>query len=373
MIESLEGTERCLITRRILPAGTANIYENLPRGLKDTISEVHYVDGEDPSNKGKIGTYGIDLDETWIERIENTATNLVDLIKISDHGLGRWPEPDVEKLVSEHPLSALKEERVEGRWGPDQAKFWLPGWTLDQGSEGACVGFSNTQFLNAEPIRATFDNAYARGVYHRAQQIDPWPGEDYSGTSVQAGMDVLFERGLTLKPGWTNGWDEFMSWLSNVGPLVLGMDWHEGMHRPDANGFIHPTGRITGGHAILCHERLKDLIGVRLQNTWSPNWGVYGGCCFLNNEDLRNLMGRGGFVAGALVQVGEEKPEPKPPEPDPPKPDPEGEYRPGVHRQGLASFNRLRGELLNQEHVLWTGRQDNPVEIGRFIPKRLDK
>lgn len=61
----------------------------------------------------------------------------------------------------------------------------------DQGSEGACVGFSVSRaatWLN----RKRYD---ARWLYREAQKIDYWEGEDYEGTSVRAGMEVLRDEG----------------------------------------------------------------------------------------------------------------------------------------------------------------------------------
>lgn len=62
---------------------------------------------------------------------------------------------------------------------------------MDQGAEGACVGFGWTRcmmLLN----RKRYDAAW---LYHEAQKVDEWPGEDYDGTSVRAAADVLRGRG----------------------------------------------------------------------------------------------------------------------------------------------------------------------------------
>jgi hypothetical protein len=59
-------------------------------------------------------------------------------------------------------------------------------------------------------------------LYHEAQRIDEWPGEDYDGTSVRAGMDVLRTEGhrrkfgpLTLPPSLDAGIKE-NRWATNV-------------------------------------------------------------------------------------------------------------------------------------------------------------
>lgn len=61
----------------------------------------------------------------------------------------------------------------------------------DQGAEGACVGFGISRMASLLN-RKRYD---ARWLYHEAQKVDEWPGEDYDGTSVRAGLDVLRTRG----------------------------------------------------------------------------------------------------------------------------------------------------------------------------------
>jgi hypothetical protein len=71
---------------------------------------------------------------------------------------------------------------------PDSTAWWE---FYDQGSEGACVGFSISRL-------ATWHNRHrydARWLYHEAQVIDEWPGEDYEGTSVRAGFNILLNHG----------------------------------------------------------------------------------------------------------------------------------------------------------------------------------
>jgi hypothetical protein len=61
----------------------------------------------------------------------------------------------------------------------------------DQGQEGACVGFAISRAMSLLN-RERYD---ARWLYKEAQRIDEWAGEDYDGTSVRAGLDVVRERG----------------------------------------------------------------------------------------------------------------------------------------------------------------------------------
>lgn len=77
----------------------------------------------------------------------------------------------------------------------DSTDWW---YFYNQGNQGACVGYSVSRmatWLN----RKRYD---ARWLYAEAQKVDDWPGEDYSGTSVRAGLDVLKKLGhRTVRAG----------------------------------------------------------------------------------------------------------------------------------------------------------------------------
>jgi hypothetical protein len=73
------------------------------------------------------------------------------------------------------------------------------------------------------------------------------PGENYSGTTVQAGSETLARHNLILPAGYTNTFEAFMSWLSNVGGIVIGTDWYEGCSGPTTWGrFIQPASSPVG-------------------------------------------------------------------------------------------------------------------------------
>jgi hypothetical protein len=54
-----------------------------------------------------------------------------------------------------------------------------------------CVGFGISR-LASQLNRKLYDGFW---LYHEAQKVDEWPGEDYDGTSVRAGLDILRTRG----------------------------------------------------------------------------------------------------------------------------------------------------------------------------------
>src|SRR3954470_6930598 len=121
---------------------------------------------------------------------------------------------------------------------------------LDQGREGACVGFGWAHELAALPVAVKQTELLARGIYHRARMLDEWPGEDYEGTSVLAGAKAVREQGHMDEFRWAFGAADVLDALSAHGPVVIGVNWHEGMLDTDEDGGIRPTGEIVGGHCV---------------------------------------------------------------------------------------------------------------------------
>ncbi len=151
----------------------------------------------------------------------------------------------------------------------------LKTWN-DQGREGACVGFAWSHELAAAPVKVPTDNEVGLRIYREAQKIDQWPGEAYSGTSVLAGAQVAKALGYIPEYRWAFGAQDVIDTVGTYGTCVLGMNWYQGMFGPDENGFLRPTGRVAGGHALVCLG--VNLRGeyVTLHNSWGRDWGVNG-------------------------------------------------------------------------------------------------
>lgn len=181
-------------------------------------------------------------------------------------------------------------------------KYWTPGTVLDQGSEGACVGFGWTTELIASPkpftISETVGNQYALGIYNRAKQIDEWDGENYSGTSVLAGAKVLKERGYLGEYRWAFTTEQVRDALISEGPVVIGIHWFENMYETLPNGLVVIGGNKVGGHCITLtgynpRARLAGEKGYHEGFRWKNSWGTsYGikGFGFIKIEDLDSLL-----------------------------------------------------------------------------------
>jgi hypothetical protein len=134
---------------------------------------------------------------------------------------------------------------------PATGTLWRPGRTMDQGSEGACTGFAAAAELAAEPVPVPrIGNGYALGVYRMAQRLDEWPGENYSGSSVNAAMKVLRSRGYCTGWRWAFSAEQFVAGIVADGPAVAGVEWRTGSYDTDAQNVLRPSGNVVGGHAL---------------------------------------------------------------------------------------------------------------------------
>ncbi len=183
-------------------------------------------------------------------------------------------------------------------------KRWTCLPRLDQGREGACVGFGWSHELAADPVRVRVTDTTALALYHRAQQLDEWPGEQYDGTSVLAGAKAVQEQGHMAEYRWAFGVDDVLATLSAHGPVVIGVDWHEGMMRTDARGYITPTGGIVGGHCTLLRGLVRErgrwvCVG---RNSWGRSWGI-GGDFKIAADDLDALLHNGGEACVPIRRI----------------------------------------------------------------------
>lgn len=107
------------------------------------------------------------------------------LVQKSVGGRTQWwmREDDLGALYGGHAVV------LEAFDGPKD----IPGWYAwhDQVSEGICVSEMAVRMM-AHLNRKRYQ---PRPVYDHAQTIDYWPGENYSGTSVDAGLATLRDLG----------------------------------------------------------------------------------------------------------------------------------------------------------------------------------
>lgn len=240
---------------------------------------------------------------------------LKDGTEVEDPRLGRLVEFD--EVSRGYPIRAsvpvpLRERPRTRRWRKGQR------FVIDQGREGACVGYAVTNELNCRPAIVRYRDlahadTYAREtIYWEAQKIDSWPGgaypgasPRYEGTSVLAGVKIAQQRGHFEEYRWSFGLEDLVMGLSHAGPAVLGLAWYQSNYTPSENFFIRPTGRQVGGHAILARGvvivskrgRLAmtfddvdlDKSYVVLLNSWGADWGDNGEC-YVTLRDMADWL-----------------------------------------------------------------------------------
>lgn len=194
---------------------------------------------------------------------------------------------------------------------PVQDKLWPVGPVLDQGTEGACVGYAIADAVNVDdPLEhPTLSGEDAARIYKRAQQLDDVPGEAYSGTSVLAGMKAAVEAGLFGGYLWAFGTRDVAQAVLQRGPVVIGVPWLSGMYETGPGGVVKLDGEARGiGHCLA-------VVGMRRtgpagepgpffvwQNSWGPSYGD-GGLGYIHHRDLARLLHGHGEAAIPTAQA----------------------------------------------------------------------
>jgi hypothetical protein len=208
----------------------------------------------------------------------------------SPPGMGR-SLIDHDPRNRDYPIRALLETKP-----PRRNRTWRRSGAYDQGQTSSCVGQTFKGVLNTRPEssltawvrRSRYD---AIDFYKGAQQYDEWDGAEptYQGTSARGACRYLQNKGLIREYRWCFGLDDVLDTLSHHGPVAIGVHWYAGMMRTDDHGYVHPTGRMVGGHEVELHGidvREKYVVGT---NSWGKGWGK-GGRFKLTWIDLDRLL-----------------------------------------------------------------------------------
>lgn len=211
------------------------------------------------------------------------------------------------KMFDWHPNPSLvnvTDYHVERRLPPKMmrataAKLWSISVTLDQGQEGECVGHGWAHCLAADPDpnpvvgTTTLQNPEAEHLYERAQFFDGSKPDEQSGASVGGGAKAVQEQSYATAFHWMTSVADVQAAVLDLGPVVLGINWYADMMDVDAQGLVHPTGRLAGGHCLI--DRGYDpATGLHtLHNSWGASWGLSGDC-LIHDNDLALLLSQNG-------------------------------------------------------------------------------
>ncbi|PIE72301.1 MAG: hypothetical protein CSA20_08535 [Deltaproteobacteria bacterium] len=209
-------------------------------------------------------------------------------------------DPRCDRL--EHFDERSKSYRVD-LLGAEQQKTvrWEVPVQLDQGMEGACVGFGISHALAVHGVRV--DNLSARQLYWATQLSDAWRGgaypgacPHYEGTAVLYGLKTTKELGLIGGYTWAFSLADVIDGLQH-GPAVLGCRWSQGMASTDAHGFVvYDDQALVGGHCACITGADIRYRFLTIKNSWGTGWGA-NGCCHISFPDFEKLLANKGEVA----------------------------------------------------------------------------
>lgn len=220
---------------------------------------------------------------------------------MSKFTLGRVHVPD--ERDKKFPMSAAIPMSAGDR---TYRYWWANGWWGNQGAKPHCVAYSWMHWLEDGPTTHSKTRTAGTGplfdttkLYKEAQKIDQWPGENYDGTSVRAGAQMLRSWGVIQSFRWA--WDAatVVRALLTTGPVVVGTWWHVDMFQPKLDKetgkiLITPSGGKAGGHAYMLNGVNTEKGLVRIKNSW--------GRCF---DDQTEILTQGGWKLVSEVEVGE--------------------------------------------------------------------
>ncbi|NOD89461.1 MULTISPECIES: C1 family peptidase [unclassified Ruegeria] len=187
---------------------------------------------------------------------------------------------------------------------------------LDQGLEGACTGFALSSAINLmnyqrhqklETPRIP-PLSSPRMLYEMAKINDPWPGEEYEGSTIRAALKGFYHNGVCseeeapYKDG-DNNWYlkvshakdarklglgayfrlkpeiiDYHAALNETGVIYVSARIHRGWQKPSTDrvkGDIKPSYINMGGHAFIIVG--YDEKGFLIQNSWGEDWGGFNG------------------------------------------------------------------------------------------------
>lgn len=254
------------------------------------------------------------------------AHRIVEYVRPADPRLGR--------NVNHDPRSKQYPVRAPRRTMLKSVRHVRHVPVFDQGDLGSCTGNAALGCLGTGVFYATMDDAEvarwpwdqqgAVGVYSEATRIDPFAGQ-YPPTDT--GSDGLSVAKVCKRAGLIAGYEHAFGLIEAVSalqrrPFITGTLWLSDMHEPDADGVVHPLGRVEGGHEYVGDEyvdvgnpfgpraRMASAPMIGFTNSWGTGWGTEGRF-YMSAQEYGTLLAEQGDVT-FFVPSDEVAPEPLP-------------------------------------------------------------
>lgn len=215
---------------------------------------------------------------------------------MTTHPLGRLVNHDPGSRAFPSPYRLTTHRPVTHRiYGP----------CLNQGVVGSCVGNTGVEAANSTTLHVVRTSVLgentARRWYAGATAIDPFPGTwvddgtpngsgDDTGTDMNSVAKMMRQDGRIVEWRHVFDWDSFLAALQ-AQVVAVGIWWDTSMMETDAAGYVHPNGKIAGGHEILARGDDPRRERVKLRNHWWEDgrpWGALGnGDFWMTYADLK--------------------------------------------------------------------------------------
>lgn len=222
--------------------------------------------------------------------------------------------PDIRDRMYEPALLPLDQTMTRDWGSTDEGKM-----VLNQGQEGACVGFSIAAVINRQRRLHESDAPLVstRMLYEMARKFDEWPGEDYSGSSIRGGLRGFWHNGVCLEEDWRynpsnpNGdlnvdramkarsiglgayyrlrrqLNDYHAALNETGAICASAHVHQGWMQSSGTEIKQHTQRA-GGHAFAIVG--YDSTGFWIQNSWGTGWKHNGFAHWKYEDWAANVM-----------------------------------------------------------------------------------
>lgn len=225
---------------------------------------------------------------------------------------GRIPDA-LGAVVAEMRGAGAAAPRTGGERPRTSRYYYDSAWHGDQGSTPQCTAFAALHMMHDGPVThpgAAKPLRDPAALYDEIVNVDRSEGRFYSEGATSLAMAKAMQRlGWIREYRWGHSLAEFLAMIVER-PVLLGIDWYEGMDWPDRkHGIIRAVGRIRGGHEIIANGVDLDDGIVRLKNSWGLPWGRKGHA-YLPIEDLEALIGDGGDVC-AVIELPTDDPRTK--------------------------------------------------------------
>jgi len=199
------------------------------------------------------------------------------MIKIKDRQFVR--KVSIDKRDKKHRIKKGISSRKTRYWS-DLKMF------LDQEDTPHCVGFMGAHWLVNYPV-AQYINPTA--LYQIAQFYDEYRGEMYEGSTVRGMANAFYKMEIISEYQWTWDVDTLVYAVLEIGPVMVGTNWYEGMSDLNSKGVMSVTGKLQGGHAWLINGVNVKTGLFRGKNSWGKSWGV-GGRMWIHKDDMARLL-----------------------------------------------------------------------------------